>query len=235
MQMRAPFIATTVLLQALVVAGADCDVAPAVDAGVEPEPQPPCIIGDENAEAEIVMVYRTVDGEVADLVDNGEVPLILPPQGGKVTLIGVRAKNVTCRLLLNGSISNSLCGGNIIGLEGRAIDLEVREDGFGYPARADTLDNYANIPLCPNAASTRDADGQPYALQVRATEVRRLDEETARTHVMTATVTPVCAEPEIFEDCTCECDADLILNIDRAEQCPTIHDNDIEPGTCPVE
>lgn len=233
--MRKLVIVPLILLQALVVAGADCDGAPVSDAGPEPEPEPPCIIGDENGEAEIVLIYRTVDGEVADLVDNGEVPLILPPQGGKVTLVGVRAKNVTCRLLLNGNLSNSLCGGNIIGLEGRPVDLEEREDGFGYPAAPDTLQNYVNIPVCPTFSSTRDGDGQPYALQVRATEVRRLGEETARTHVMNATVTPVCAEPEIFDDCTCECDADLVLDVDRAEQCPTINDNDIEPGTCPTE
>src|SRR5687768_4064252 len=107
----------------LVLAGADCEVVPEADAGPA-EPQPPCIIGDESAEAEIVMVYRTVDGEVADVVDNGEVPLILPPQGGKVTLIGVRAKNVTCSLQVFASVSNSFCGGNIFGLEGRVVDLE---------------------------------------------------------------------------------------------------------------
>lgn len=233
--MRKLIIVPFVLLQALVVAGADCDVVPEVDAGIPPEPQPPCIIGDENAEAEIVLVYRTVDGEVADLVDGQEVPLILPPQGGKVTLIGVRAKNVTCRLLVNGSLSNSLCGGNLIGVEGRPVDLEVREDGFGYPAAADTLQNYSNIAVCPNASSTRDGDGQPYALQIRATEIRRLDEETARTHVLTATVTPVCAEPEFFDQCTCTCDADFINGVPEEEQCAGINDNDIEPGTCPVE
>lgn len=233
--MRRLLVPVVVLMQAVVFAGADCDVAPTPDAGIEPEPVPPCIIGDENAAAEIVLVYRTVDGEVADVVDNGEVPLILPPQGGKVTLVGVRAKNVTCRLLLNANLSNSLCGGNIIGLEGRPVDLEVRDDGFGYPAAPDTLQNYVNIPVCPTFTSTRDGDGHPYVLQLRATEVRRLDEETARTHVLNATVTPVCAEPEIFDDCSCECDADLVLGVDRAEQCPGIHDNDIEPGTCPAE
>jgi hypothetical protein len=234
--MRRLVVIPFVLLQLLLIMGADCDVAPVVDGGpAEGEPEPPCIIGDENGEAELVLVYRTVDGEVADLVDNGEVPLILPPQGGKVTLIGVRAKNVTCRLLLNGSVSNSLCGGNIIGLEGRPIDLEVRDDGFGYPAAPDTLDNYVNIALCPNASSTRDSDGQPYALQVRATEVRRLGEDVARTHVMTATITPVCAEPDIFDTCRCTCDADFINGVPEDEQCPGINDNDIEPGTCPVE
>lgn len=233
--MRRPLVPAVVLMQALVFAGADCDVAPTPDAGIEPEPVPPCIIGDENGEAELELIYRTVDGEVADLIDNGEVPLILPPQGGKVTLIGVRAKNVTCRLLLNGNLSNSLCGGGPIGLDGKPVNLELRDDGFGYPAAAETLQNYVNIPVCPTFSSTRDGDGQPYALQVRATEVRRLDEETARTHVLTATVTPVCAEPEIFDLCRCDCDADKVLGVPDEEQCPGINDNDIEPGTCPVE
>ena len=158
-----------------------------------------------------------------------------PLANRKVTLVGVRAKNVTCRLLLNANLSNSLCGGTLIGTEGRPVTLEPHDDGFGYPVAPDTLQNFVNIAVCPTFSSTRDGDGQPYALQLRATEVRRLDEETARTHVLTATVTPVCAEPDIFDDCTCECDSDLILDVEREEQCPGINDNDIEPGTCPTE
>lgn len=222
---------------ALALAGADCESPPGPDGGVEGEgePEPPCFIGDSVAEAEIVLVYRTVDGAVAELQDNGEVPLILPPQGGKVTLIGVKAKNVTCRLLLNANLSNSLCGGGIIGLEGRPVDLELQDDGFGHPAAPETLQNYVNIPVCPAFGSTRDGNDQPYALQLRATEVRREGEEVARTHVFNATVTPVCAEPDVLDECLCTCDADYILGVDLAEQCPTINDNDTEPGTCPAE
>lgn len=229
-----------VALSALSALGADCDSIDNPDGGPgegEGEVVEDCIIGDPDAPAdaaELALVYRTVDGQIADLADGDEVPLILPPQGGKVTLIGVKAKNVTCRLLLNGGLSDSLCGGSIIGREGRPVELEEGEGGFGFPAAPDTLQNYVNIPVCPTFGSTRDGDGQPYVLELRATEARRQGEDTARTHVLSATVTPVCAEPDILEDCRCECDADLILEIDRAKQCPTIHDNDIEPGTCPA-
>ena len=220
------------LLVGLVVLAAGCEPPPHddVDAGQD---APECIIGDPEAEAEVALVYRTVDGAVADLIDGGEVPLILPQQGGKVTLIGVRAKNVTCRVLINAGLDDDLCDGSVIGREGRPIDLAEGPDGFGRPIAPTTLQNFANIPVCQTFVSTRDGNGQPYTLMVRVTEVARNGEETARTHTLTATVTPVCAEPEIEQECRCECDADLVLDIDRAEQCPTINDNDLPPGVCP--
>lgn len=194
---------------------------------------PDCIIGDAEGEAEITLVFRTVDGQIADLIDGGEVPLVLPPQGGKVTLIGVRAKNVTCRVLLFAALDDELCGGNIIGFEGRPVDLEEGADGVGTPIAPATLQNFANVPVCPTFSSTRDGNGQPYTLLVRVTELRRADEEDERVHSLSATVTPVCAEPELAADCGCECDADLVLDVDRAEQCPTINANDLPPGECP--
>jgi hypothetical protein len=196
--------------------------------------EPDCIIGDPEAEAEIVLVLRTPTLDVIDVVDGGEVPLILPPQGGKVTLIGVRAKNVTCRLLMNAGLFDD-CANSFIGRDARPIELEEDADGFGMPALAKTLLNYANIPACPTFASRRDGEGQPYRLELRVTEQRREGEELPRTHVLGATVTPVCAEPDIEAHCLCECDEDFVLGVPEEEQCPTIHDDDLPVGVCPAE
>ena len=197
--------------------------------------EPDCIIGDPNAEAEIALVLRTVDGEVVDLVDGGEVPLILPPQGGKVTLIGVRAKNVTCRALMNAGLFDD-CANTFIGRDARPIELEAspEDGGFGMPVFPDTLQNYANIPVCPTFASRRDGDDQPYRLELRLTEARRAGEAAPRTHTLSATVTPVCAEADIEDECRCECDASFVLELSQEEQCPTIHDDDLPVGECPV-
>jgi hypothetical protein len=195
--------------------------------------EPPCFIGDGDAAAEIELVFRTLEGAVADVIDGGDVPLILPPQGGKVTLIGVRAKNVTCRALLNaGLLDECQDPPRVIGREGRPIELVESDDGFGRPRFPETLQNYANIPVCPNFASATDGDQQPYRLEVRVTEDSRAGEDERRTHVLEATVTPTCAEPELEDACRCECDADFSLELGE-EQCLTIHDNDT-PGQCPV-
>lgn len=216
---------------------ASCDAAgdgPAEGEGEGEEPD--CIIGDPDAAAEIALVMRTVEETTVDLIDGGEVPLILPPQGGKVTLIGVRAKNITCRALMNAGLFDE-CANTFIGRDARPIELEASaaNDGFGMPVFPATLQNYANIPVCPTFASRRDGDDQPYRLELRLTESRRKGESAPRTHVLSAVVTPVCAEPGILEDCRCECDASFVLDVPQEEQCPTIHDDDLPAGECPVE
>jgi hypothetical protein len=193
-----------------------------------------CFIGDPAADADIQLIYRNADGHgFTDLHDGDRVPLILPPQGGKVTLVGIRAKNVSCRLNFNaGLIDDCQDPSRVIGREGRPLTLVEGEDGYGIPEQPDTLQNYANIPVCPTFSSSRDGDEQPYHLELRVTEVLRDGEAEPRTHVFEATVTPFCAEPDIAEDCRCECDADFVTSVDRTTQCPTINDNDPAPTFC---
>lgn len=235
-----PIVVVVSALAALVfavLACASCDAfGDGAGEGEGEGEEPDCIIGDPDAEADIALVLRTIDGDVVDLVDGGEVPLILPPQGGKVTLIGVRARNITCRALMNAGLFDD-CANTFIGRDARPIELEASaaDDGFGMPVFPETLQNYANIPVCPTFASQRDGDGQPYRLELRLTESRRAGEEAPRTHVLSATVTPVCAEADIESDCRCECDAGFVLEVPREEQCPTIHDDDLPAGECPVE
>ncbi len=186
------------------------------------------------ADAVLVLIEREPDGTFADVdIDNGTIPLILPPQGGKATLVGVRAKNVTCNLQLSAALFDQ-CEDppRIISSEGRPVLLEQGPDGFGVPVAPDTLSNFANLDVCPSITSSRDAEGQPYQLQLRATELPRAGEDCGRTHEMTATVTLQCAEPSNLEDCLCECDADFIVGQPKDQQCPGINDNDPAPG-CP--
>jgi len=221
------------LLAALV--GSACEPGTVAEGEGEGEGDPvaPCVIGDPIAPAEIELVYRAVDGTVASLIEGGEVPLILPPQGGKVILVGVRARNITCQTQINAGIFDRCASPElIIGREGRPIELVEASSGFGEPIAPDTLQNYANIPVCPTFVSSRDGEGQDYRLEVRLTEAKRLGEASARSHVVNATIIPVCGEPEILEDCRCECDADRNIELSQEEQCPTIHDNDLGAGVC---
>ena len=240
MRRLAIIIALVVAIAGAACGAADTSADPPAheERGVHGDPVG-CFIGDPNADAEIELVARAVDGGgLVDLHDGDDVPLIMPPQGGKVILVGVRAKNVSCTLQLNVGLFD-LCQvdddapqGRVIGREGRPVVLREDADGFGVPDDADAMQNYANVPVCPSFASTRDGDGQPYGLEVRVSELQRDGETAPRTHVVTLAVTPVCAAGD--DDCRCECDADFVMSQTRGEQCPTINDDDLPYGVCPA-
>ena len=212
--------------------GAVCD-PPQPDAG----PRVECFVGERGAAPEMELAYRTVDGDVAVLADGGEVPLILPPQGGKVILVGFRARNVDlCDLAVRASVHDTCTAtdgndGRVVGLEGRPVTLIEGDDGWGVPEDPHTLNNWANIPLCPNNAFTRDIDGQPYLLRVRM-----IERSSGRATTSSATITPVCAEPEALAECDCTCDADYFLGAACGDAGPGSDDdvNDPPPGACPV-
>ncbi len=187
-----------------------------------------CFFGDKDAEPAGELVYRTVDGQTATLVDGQEVPLILPPQGGKVFIVGARVKNMDlCSLQVNaGMFDECQDPARIIGREGRGLQMVVDEAlGLGVPQDPETLNNYANIPVCPNFTAVRDADGEPFRIEVRLTDRAR------RSLVLQAQVIPVCAEVEQFDRCTCECDVDFSFDTECSD---ILADPAVDPGTCPV-
>ena len=189
-------------LAASLLLGSSCEPPPPPPPG-EGEGEPiECFFGDEAAPPAGELVYRTVDGETALLVEGQEVPLILPPQGGKVFIVGARVKNMDlCSLQVNaGMFDECQTPPRIIGREGRGLQMLVDDElGLGVPAQPDTLNNYANIPVCPNFTAVRDADGEPFRIEVRVTDRAR------RSLILEAHVTPVCAEADAFERCSCEC------------------------------
>ncbi len=215
---------------AIAVAGCEACIVP-TDSGGEGEgeaPQLECFYGDKDADPEGELVYRTVDQQLATLVDGQEVPMILPPQGGKVILIGARVKNMDlCSLQANGGMFDGCqTPPRIIGREGRGLQMKINEDlGMAEPDRPETLNNYVNIPLCPNFTAVRDADGEPFNLEIR------FSDRAQRSLILKATVTPVCAEPEQLARCTCECDVDF--SFERVCE-DIVADPAGEPGVCPA-
>lgn len=181
-----------------------------------------CVIGDRSLDLELEIVYRTVDGRTADANVDGEIPLIQPPQGGKVALIGARVRNAGCVVQLTASLRDP-CSNRIVALEQRPVTLVLREDGWGVPESPAELSNYANVPVCPSAAADRDLEREPYVATVR------VEDGTSRTAEKQLTVTPVCAEPELETLCQCECDANYMLG----EPCVEEADGGPLPGSCP--
>ena len=211
--MRASFIAISMVAAAC--SGSDED-----ESGIDPAE---CFVGDPALAPEVELIQRSVDGQMAPLTDGGDVDLILPPQGGKVFLVGVRARNVDiCNVRLSSAIRDH-CTGRVVGRDGRPIFLVKGADGWAVPRQPHELSDYANVPACPSFGTERDVNDEPYDLELSFTDGR------GRETVITSTVVPVCAEPGVAGQCECECDKDFRLG--------AACEPDPEPrppaGTCP--
>lgn len=190
-------------------------------------------MGDPAAPPELQLVFRTAQGELADLVDGEQVPLVIPPQGGHIVAIGARLRNVDICGMQMSALLRDPCTDRILGREGRPINLEVNAEGWALPTAPERLDNYVNINACPNLASSRDLDLQPYLLELRAVNLNVELSLTAQ-----ATVTPVCGEPDTAGQCECQCDADYVLGRDDCYAADAgadlwRPDPALAPGTCP--
>jgi hypothetical protein len=196
-----------------------------------------CVIGDATAPAELSLVTRLVDGTIAPLADGGQVALLLPIQGGKVFYVGITGKNVTCHVQMTAGMFDSCQDPPVVSaLDGRAVVLEDDGTGTAIPVNDPTDEvvvNFNNVPACPSFAASHDVDNGNFNLQLRVTEALRPGEAAPRVHNLTAAIVPTCLQPDLADDCACECDADFVLEQTKDEQCPTINDNDIAPGTCP--
>lgn len=167
-----------------------------------PDPPPlSCPIGDMSKDIELEIIHRKVGGGVATTMADGEVPLILPPQGGKVMLVGVRARNVDgCPLTVTSSLRDQ-CTGELIALEKRPVLLEL-VNGWGEPQQPNELNNYSNLPACPRQGLRRQVNDEPYELELI------VEDKTGRKASKKLMIVPTCAEPVNEMQCRCECTTD---------------------------
>lgn len=169
------------------------------------------------------IVYRTADGELAALADGASLPVLTPPQGGKVVFVGVRVRNVDlCGATVQGALRDP-CSGRVIGIERRPVAWRIADDGFAEPRQPVELSDYANIPACPNVAIDHDLDGHPAQLEVR------LYEASPRVTERVIEVIPTCADDLDPSYCRCECDSDYDLGGD----CPADPDGGVP--SCPPD
>jgi len=172
---------------------------PGPDAGTAPT----CnlaFVGDPALDPEFTLLAMGHDNVVTELSDGAALPLIYPPQGGRVAFVGVRARNVDpCTVELTGAIRDPLS--RQVRLDIRFVNL--KQDGSGMAAsEASVASTWANIPLCPNGWADQDLFGQPMELTVAA--VQRDGHSFSRV----VSVVPFCAEPDFYDDCRCICDMD---------------------------
>lgn len=173
----------------------------------------PCRIGDVAADPQLELIYRAADGTMAPLLDGAALPLITPPQGGKIVLVGLRVRDAElCGATVQAALRDP-CSNRVLGIERRPVAWRFTDDGWAEPAQPQELSDFVNLALCPSAAAGDDLDGHPYQLELRFYEtpdggfIERIVEVTLR-----------CDADLDPDGCKCECDADYQLG-----------------GACPVD
>jgi hypothetical protein len=181
-----------------------------------------CFAGSEAAPPEMIIVHQTASGTIAVTMAEGTVPLIQPPQGGRVIFVGARARNVDGCPINISSLLRDPCTNRIVGYETRDVLMKPTGDGWIEPEFPDQLANYSNLAACPVGAATRNINGERYVLEVRLTDVAG---RTVEQHIP---VTPACAQPENRDECVCLCRAKFVLGA-----CPEMTDAGVATSTCP--
>lgn len=188
------------------------DAGGLVDAG--PSPCATGFLGDPSKEPEIELRALDVNGKDVPLVDGSELAIILPPQGGRVSFVGVRVRNLDgCAVKIIGAMRDP--SSKLVTLDGRTVNLTREPDGWGTTGRGANITNiddsqaiadYSNIPLCPNSWSKQNVFDTPHEIEVVVTDRRQ------KTVSKVVTITPRCAQPGERETaCRCLCKKDYVL------------------------
>ena len=171
--------------------------------GGEPHPDAsetqPCPIGDLGAPAELEIVHLDAQNTVVESTAMMAVPLIQPPQGGWIVLLGARARNIDgCRISLTTALIDP-CNDEILKIDQRPTKLIVGSDGWGVSS----VTAFSNLEVCPHIASTRDLDDVPYILRVR------IEDDEGRKAQTEITLVPTC--PAGMAMCNCQCARDYVV------------------------
>ena len=179
---------------------------PTSDAGSGTDSSPSCalgFLGTAGQPVQLELVVRTVDLKTVPITDGARIPLILPPQGGRVVFVGARATNLSaCGLTLTGSIKDATTGQ--VRVDARTINLDPTGDGWGASTEKD-IATFSNIPLCPNQWASTDVMEHPFDVTIT------LKDPAGNTATKTVSVVPFCGEPEFAAECLCECQKGYVL------------------------
>lgn len=198
-------------------AGSD---APGIDA---PSDCPAGFLGDPSKEPELELRALLADGTDVPLADGNDLAILFPPQGGRVSFVGVRAINLDgCGVQITGALRDLKT--MQIRADGRTLNLDREPDGWGTSGHGTTakieesalIGNYSNIPLCPNQWASVDVFDQSFELEVLVQD-RRGKKGSKKIRV-----TPRCAEMgEKLTGCRCLCKKDYVLGESCGEDAGT--------------
>ena len=185
---------------------------PGTKVGADGGPVEPCTVGflgDEAGAPDFQMQVLLADETVAVLNDGDSVPMILPPQGGRVVFVGVRATNVDgCGLQLTGALRDLTT--QQVRVDSRTVNLVDTGDGYGVSGTPSTsvstaISNFSNVPVCPNEWSPTNVYGTVYGVEVT------IQDREGRKVTKTIHVTPECGQPDNLDECLCICKGGYIL------------------------
>ena len=208
---------TSAAMEAPVAAGgADASTSDAGEGGVARKDSgvtDPCaaFLGDPRLPPQIELTVLVADGSQMPLKDGDAVPLIFPPQSGRVVFVGLRATNVhPCAVQVVGRVRDEKNGA--IRTDARVVDLKKTGDGWGVTGSDPgggivfaNISSVSNIPLCPNSWSATDVFDHSYELTLTITDAAKLTAST------TIHVTPTCSEPGRVAECQCICAQKYVL------------------------
>lgn len=172
---------------------------------------PTGFLGDPNKDPQVELISVRADGTAAPLTEGADLAVILPPQGGRVAFIGVRATNLDgCGVQLFGALRDP--ASKRLQIDGRTINLNATGDGWGTSGSVTTnladvgqISNFSNVPLCPNQWADTDVFDQTFEVEVKVTDRRN------KSTTVTMKVVPRCNEPGKEQGCRCLCKHDYVL------------------------
>jgi len=160
---------------------------------------------------EIEIMYRSRDGMAVACASDAQVPLTVPPQGGMVLLVGMRAKNLASNsnITLTASIRDTI-DDQLLSVEQRPVQLTRGSGGWATPDDPSSLVNWANLPACPISSATRDLYDQPYVLRIA------IEDEAGAMAEAKLSIVPTCESGPDGDLCRCQCDHRYVLG----DPCP---------------
>jgi hypothetical protein len=191
------------------------EATPAGDAGAEAAP-PTCAagyLGDPSKDIALELRALRADGTDVPLNDGDDLAIVFPPQGGRVSFIGVRAINLDgCGVQVIGALRD--LGSRQVRTDGRTVNLLREADGWGTTGQGTTtniedsaaIGDYSNVPVCPNEWADVDVFDQPFEVEVQVRD------RTKKSATKVIKVTPRCAETGAKETaCRCLCKRGYVL------------------------
>jgi hypothetical protein len=167
---------------------------PASDSGA-------CVFGDPTKPMELELAVIGPGNARANIDDGADVPLVFPPQGGRVVFVGVRVTNIdACEVQLTGAMRDEAT--KQVRVDARTILLRDAGGGFAVNDLAQgspDISSFSNVPVCPNQWASSNAFDHEFELSVT------LKDKSGRTGTKTIHVTPRCAEPDRLAECLCIC------------------------------
>ncbi|WNG33950.1 hypothetical protein F0U61_10115 [Archangium violaceum] len=182
------------------------------DAGTIPTSCGIPFLGDPNGTPDFTITAlgpNWMTSPAVPLTQGSIVSLIEPPQGGRVSFIGVRdvINMDPCGVFLLGSLKDPISNKRMV--DSRTINLERSPDGKGSSADEDYF-TFSNVPLCPNNWSSMNLFDQEYELTVI------LQDKRGKGLQKILTIRPACNVPGEERECLCICKQGYRLG----EPCP---------------